>query len=520
MLSGAPPARTGVRLNAHGRIPPGEALRGYPLLAQRLRKAGYRTGGFVSASPLAARYGLDQGFERYDDGDLGDLTGLAYAERPGDETVAKALSWLDELGGGEPVFLWIHLFEPHFPYAPAAPPSTPLETRYDMDVHRADQIVGLLLAGLDARRRDDAAVLITSDHGEALDELGERTHGLLLGDAVLRVPFLLRAPGLEPGRRDDPVDVADVAPTLAGLAGLAWPQGDGVGEGRDVLAGEAPDRLRVAESLYAHQLHGWAQLLASVRPDGSMLVDTGHDRLLWLEPAAFGEPQASPGSAAGRSGLGVLGDALRRYRQGERPERISSGGVAAGYGHAGQALPFLPPAENARLPNPYDVIARHGALDLQKARLATNAPPRAVVTSLERMANQDPADPEVRFWLGRAWERVSKRSRRPQEAQIALERAERAYLDAWERGRRDAVTLVLAAGVNALGREAEMIDRLELLGKGLPPDCRVFVLQARLLRETGRAEEADRACQAATEACRTSREKALLDTTKTDETCR
>jgi len=237
--------------------------------------------------------------------------------------------------------------------------------------------------------------------------LGERTHGLLLGDAVLRVPLLLAGKGILAARRPDPVDLADVAPTLAGLAGVEWPAPTGrVGEGRDLLQGPAPrNRIRVAESLYAHHLHGWAQLLAAVTPEGSTLIDVGMDRLHWLDRPPFGEPQGGPKTAAGHPHLGPLGAALRAYRQGERAERISGGGVAAGYGHAARVAPFLPPADNGRLPDPYDVIARPFALDLEKQRLLSGTPPRAVIRRLEALSDQDPADPEVRFWLGRAWQR-------------------------------------------------------------------------------------------------------------------
>ncbi len=222
MLTGLPPAVLGIRVNAHGRLPAPEG-RDYALLTERLRDAGWRTGAFVSAEPLVAAYGLDQGFDVYDDEGLeaADGGGLAFRERPGEETVGRALAYLDGLEATDRVFLWVHLFEPHAPYAPDAPATVPPEARYDLDVLKADAIVGRLVAGLEARGRGDAALLLTADHGEALGELGERTHGLLLGDAVCRVPFLLRAPGLAPGRRSDPVDLADVAPTLAGLAGLA-----------------------------------------------------------------------------------------------------------------------------------------------------------------------------------------------------------------------------------------------------------------------------------------------------------
>ncbi len=516
MLSGLPPAATGVRVNAYGRIPDA-SVRGFALLPESLAAAGWKTGAFVSASPLARRYGLDHGFGTYDDGDLEDPHGLECAERAGAVTVDRALAWLALRTGTERVFLWVHLFEPHAPYAPEAPAGLPADTRYRLDVARADAAVGRLLEGLAARGRGDAAVLVVADHGEALDELGEKTHGILLGDAVLRVPMLLRAPGLLPGVRTDPADLADVAPTLAHLANLPWdPHAEVVGHGQDLLRAPAPaDRVRVAESLYANQLHGWAQLLAATGPDGGTLVDAGADRLRWLVRAPFGDPQAAPGPPGHPEGLARLGDALRRYRQGERADRIQAGDVPSGYSAAARVAPFLDPVENARRPDPYASIDRHFLLDREKERLLAGASPTDVVNALERLAGQDPHDMEVRFWIGNAWAREAARrdgsGAGPAEVREALGQAEASYVRALENGRRDPTTLVLAAGTNARDREAEMLDRLDRWAPEVEPDYRVPALRARLLESLGRTADAGRAWGKAETLTRSPSERRALE---------
>jgi hypothetical protein len=314
------------------------------------------------------------------------------------------------------------------------------------------------------------------------------------------------------------VDLADVGPTLAALAGLSSGAADGVGLGRDLLVGPAPaERVRVSESVYANQRYGWAQLLSATDAHGT-LVDAGGDRLHWLEPAPFLQPQPAPLPASGRAGLDALGRALAAYRVAERSERISGGQTAGGYGGGNAARPFLSPAENGRLPDPYAAIPRAYALDALASGLLRGLDPARLARSLAAMASDDPRNPEVRFWLGRA---RTEEARRAEDPAPALAAAEAAYLEAFDLGRRDADTLVLAAGVNARGREEEMLARIQDLGQGLREDCRVRILQARLLRALpGREADAERACREAEAACTSARERALLEKARAEETGR
>jgi hypothetical protein len=517
MLSGLPPASTGVRVNAYGRLP-SPATRGFELLPERLRAAGWRTAAFVSAAPLSSRHGLDHGFETYDDEGLEDLTGLGYPERAGAETVSRALAHVRTVAGDQRLFLWIHLFEPHAPYAPGSDTIGPPERLYEIDVAVADRAIGALVQGLADAGRGDGALLLTSDHGEALEELGEKTHGILLGDAVLRVPFLLVAPGVPSAVRRDPVDLADVGPTLGALAGLDALPEEGPGTGRDLLAGPAPaERIRVSESLYARQRYGWAQLVAATDAAGT-LVDAGGDRLYWLEAAPFLVPQRAPVDAAGRRGLERLGRAIREYRQAERPERITGGQTAGGYGGGNAAEPFLPPEENGRLTDPFVAIPRAYALDaLADGLLRRGLDPVRIARKLESVAENDPRNPEVWFFLGLA---LTEQARRAPDPAEALRGAEAAFGKAFQLGRRDADTLVHHLGVNGKDRENEMLARLDALAGSLRDDCRVKVLEARLLRGAGRDEEADRVCREAQAACRTPREQALFEKARREETCR
>ncbi len=499
MLTGRPPAATGVRLNTFGRLRPPDT-RGFPLLAERLQAAGWRTGAFVSAGVLAAGFGLDQGFDRYDDGDLGDTDALNVAERPGADTVDAAVRYAREAGTEQPLFLFVHIFEPHAPYTTG---------RYVDDVKAADAIFGRLRKGLRAAGRGDALILLTADHGEGLGNLGEASHGILLGDATLRVPFLLAGPGIPAGVRSDPADIADVAPTLAGLCGVPWPAVEGPGMGRDVMAGtQPPDRARVAESLYGHNRYGWAQLAAAVSPSGT-LIDVGEGRAYWLERAAWRtEPVLQPAKAA--QNLARLNQILVEYK--ELEVRVDDRGGSAPQYYGGSAIvePFLPGPENARRPDPHEKIGlvsvlNQLALDVRAAQMRGDTQALSdLVRAAERITtNGDPTNPEAHFRLGEARRTLAGFDRPHLAAQ-----AEQAFGRAWELGRKTSRTLVAWCGVNALGRDAAMLERLETAGKQLPHwTCQMWLLKAKILQKLGQSEAAEAACDAARKLCTTTRQQ-------------
>lgn len=512
LFSGLPPAQTGVRLNAFGRLAP-PAARGFPLLAEALSAAGWRTAAFVSAEPLAALHGLDQGFSRYDDGPFAAPAQGEVPQRTGPESVGRALAWMRAQPAEERLFVWVHLFEPHAPYAALAS----RRAGYLEDVRAADAALGALLDGLSALGRGDAAVLVTSDHGEMLDELGEATHGHLLGDAVLRVPLVLRLPGETPGVRHDPVDLGDVAPTLAGLAGAAWP-GGGALAGLDLLASPAPEgRIRVAESLYAHHRFRWAQLVAASSRTGS-LVDVGTDRIGWLPLSPVGQPQT--GLTAVTTAEPALVEALGAYKAGEQPERMAPGASSGGYGGAGAPEPFLSPEANAKLRDPYRAI--HGAPFIDQARVQVRsliADPRPSVLKawapkIERVLAEDPDNPELLFvaaLLEEARASEADRQGHAPEVPALLERAEAAYQRAFEAGRRDADTLLRWAGVRAKGRAQDMLARIAAVGGDVPRNALLWKLIACLHEELGQAAQAAQALASARALVRTSSEQRAVE---------
>ncbi|HEY2830715.1 MAG TPA: sulfatase-like hydrolase/transferase [Thermoanaerobaculia bacterium] len=259
ILSGVLPLHHGVRNNGGNPFPADRET-----LATLFAKAGYRTGAFVSSFVLDHRFGLQRGFDRYDDEIPRDATAEANtleAERRGDVTVDRALAWLSEAAAASPPFFaWVHLYDAHAPYAP--PP--PYPQTYDGEIAFVDAQVGRLLAAID---RKNTIVLIAGDHGESLGEHGELTHGLLVYEATLHIPMLLAAPDAEGHEVKTPVSSIDIAPTLAQLAGLKLNRADGIAL---PLKGEPEGEDLYAESQYPTTF-GWSALSA-IRRGASKLI--------------------------------------------------------------------------------------------------------------------------------------------------------------------------------------------------------------------------------------------------------
>jgi len=229
-----------------------------------LRAAGYRTGAFVSGFPLDERFGLARGFDVYDDR-LSDTPRPAFLEqeRAGVETVARAKAWMGA-AGGRPSFCWVHLYEPHFPYRPPEPfASRFANDPYEGEVAAADAALEPLLDPiLNGSERGRWVVVLTGDHGEALGDHGEATHGIFAYESTLRVPLIVYAPGLSPAVRPDGVRHVDIAPTILDLAGCPLPPGL---DGHTVRAPSPADENAYFEALSGAFNRGWAPLRGIVR---------------------------------------------------------------------------------------------------------------------------------------------------------------------------------------------------------------------------------------------------------------
>jgi arylsulfatase A-like enzyme len=203
---------------------------GFTTLAERFHAAGFATHGIASHIYFDGDYGLQQGFDSFDDE-------LCHTpDEPGWQQVTapavsqKAASWLAARaasGAREPWLLFVHFFDPHVPYVDheAVPGGAPPGEResYRSEIAFADRHVGAVLAALEQSGfAGDTNVLFFSDHGESfLEHPGIRRHSFSLYEEELHVPLFLRVPGRSPRRVADFVRTVDLLPTLLELHGLA-----------------------------------------------------------------------------------------------------------------------------------------------------------------------------------------------------------------------------------------------------------------------------------------------------------
>lgn len=233
-------------------------------LAESLRTSDYRTGAFVSAFVVNRQTGLDQGFDKY--GDAG-----SRPERRGNEVCGEAIQWLRGCDK-EKFFLWVHFFDPHYPYEPPEPHRTRYRDAYQGEIAFVDQEVGRLLDALRSFGLEDRTlVVLTADHGEGLGQHDEPTHLFFLYDTTLSVPLLFWAPSQIPaGRRvDAQIRTIDIAPTILDMVGtqpLPMAQGTSL---RPLILGETDDLqlAAYAETIGGQRLLG-TSMLRCLRSDG------------------------------------------------------------------------------------------------------------------------------------------------------------------------------------------------------------------------------------------------------------
>lgn len=211
MMSGLYPAGHGIHENARFLTPQ------TPWLASRLKREGWRTAAFVSAYPLSSEFGVARGFDRYDD-----QLDPRRNERPAKETTDLALNYLSRLSKDKPLFLWVHYFDPHYPYEPLQDaPADDFKAAYQAEIADMDQQIARLVdAVAQYRAQRPGLTILTADHGEGLGDHGEMQHGNLIYESVMHVPLLIQGAGVTPGSFQEPVSIRHIYGTALRFAGL------------------------------------------------------------------------------------------------------------------------------------------------------------------------------------------------------------------------------------------------------------------------------------------------------------
>jgi arylsulfatase A-like enzyme/Flp pilus assembly protein TadD len=263
LFTGSFPMATGMHDFSGNRLPASAVT-----LANVLHDHGYSTAAFLGAAVLDSRFGLNQGFDTYFDHfefSRLDEANLDSIKRPGDQVIDNALAWL-KAHPREPFFLWVHLYDAHYPYTPPEPFASRYRDRpYDGEIAFADAQVGRLLTFLnETGRYADAVLVLAADHGEGLGDHGEKTHGFFVYNSTLHVPLLVKVPGVAPRTIESEVSLVDVMPTV--LQALRLPIPPTV-QGRGLLSevvGKPPSNTsNLYAETYLPLLHfRWSQLRA------------------------------------------------------------------------------------------------------------------------------------------------------------------------------------------------------------------------------------------------------------------
>ena len=272
LFTGIYPPRLGVRDNAGAPL-----SNEFTTLAESLRRHGLRTAAFVASAVLAPGRGLEQGFDLYSAGAAGRCPGVPTRRRAGD-VVDEATTWLRD-HDSEPFFTWIHLFDTHRPYDLPDDYKDRHFDPYVAAIQYEDAQISRLIAHLESRDLlKHTIIVVAGDHGESLGDHGEEAHGIFVYQEVLRVPFLMRGPGVPVGRSTSLARLVDLTPTVLNLFGITVSGVDGVN-----LLGAAPQAATevYAESMYPLRF-GWAPL-RSLRADRYKLIDAPKAELYDLQ---------------------------------------------------------------------------------------------------------------------------------------------------------------------------------------------------------------------------------------------
>ena len=471
ILSGQLPFEHGVRDNVGFTVKPGQWF-----IQTALHDRGWPTGGFVSAYVLRAATGINQGFDTYDS-DLPPASGemsIGQVQRDGEKTLLAAEKWLDGRDPGQRFFLFLHLYEPHKPYAP--PERFSAYEPYDGEIAHADEIVGRLLDRLRASDLyDRSTIVLLSDHGEGLGDHGEQEHGLFLYKETIQVPLVVKMPGRHGARRiATPVQHIDLVPTILDLAG-APRRADLRGRSlRPLLEGTGTlaDAGIYSEALYSRYHFGWSELYA-LTDARYRLIRAPRDELFDLErdpkEAASIAAERPQVRQAMRSALETLiarsSIAAPAAVSDEDKQRLSALGYVGGGSSASLSLP------GDSLPDPKDKV--HILEKYRHAADLAGGLKFAEATALYRdVLTEDPGMTDVWLQLAEVYTRQGMTSD-----------AVNAYKEVISRNPRDAGSLIGAGGgLLRLGKLDEAQQHAELAVAVAPAGAHELLAKIALAR--------------------------------------
>jgi arylsulfatase A-like enzyme/Flp pilus assembly protein TadD len=425
IMTGTLPIFHGVRDNG-GFVVPAELV----TMAEAFKTKGYDTAAFVAAYVLDSKWGLNQGFDTYfDKFDLSrfEKISLGEVQRPANEVIDEALGWIDKKKDGK-FFAWIHLYDPHTPYAPPEPfKSQYAQNPYLGEISYTDTQLARLWDFLDRNGlRDNLFLIFTSDHGESLGEHEETTHGFFVYQAALHVPLIIATPFPELRGRisSETVGLVDVMPTVCEMAGIPIPAEV---QGRSLVPsffvpGAAADRLAYSETFYPRYHYGWSDLrsvqdgrfkliLAPVPELYDLDRDPGEEKnLVYLEKKVFEDLSARAGVLMEEAGRNALEVDLQNVDE-ETREKLAALGYVGSFMDSAKL-------QGKKLANPRDKIGVFN--ELSKARESgLGGDSEEAIRTIQAIIAEDPAITDAHFGLGN----VLYKARRFEEAVESFKKA-------------------------------------------------------------------------------------------------
>ena len=222
MLTGTIPPYHGVHDNTDYRLEDSNIT-----LAEILGEKGFATGAFISAFIIDSQFGLNQGFDTYNDKFEEELSSIGINERRAEETSSLAMNWLGE-HKAEQFFLFLHYYDAHMSYDPPEPFATKFaDNIYAGEIAYADYWIGHVFNKLkELGLYDSTLIIVTADHGEMLTQHKEVTHGYFVYEGNVHVPLIIKVPGQKKPRRiEQRVGIIDILPTVCGLLDIESPPG-------------------------------------------------------------------------------------------------------------------------------------------------------------------------------------------------------------------------------------------------------------------------------------------------------
>jgi arylsulfatase A-like enzyme/Flp pilus assembly protein TadD len=402
-------------------------------LAGLLKAHGFTTAAFVSAFVLNSQFGLNRGFDVYDD-TFEAVEGVPRSEleRRGDRTLSRALQWMGKLKTGK-FFVWIHFYDPHAPYAPPQPYRTRYAGRpYDGEVAFVDALIGKLTDFLKRQGwYSQALVVFTSDHGEDLGDHGENTHGFFVYDSTLRVPLIIKLPsGHSAGRMiPEQVQSVDIAPTI--LQALSLPPGPEM-QGRSLLSAML-QRSRfqspaLGESWYPFVHFGWSPL-RFLRTERFKYIDAPKPELYDLRE----DPKETHNLIDSQKTTALelqrqLNDLWNRFHRvvprAARERRVDQATLAnlksLGYVSYAANRSASAPIDTRQLPDPKDELRTYNRLQSALLDKQNNRLPQAI-QKLQLLIDSEPKLIDGQLELGLCYKRLGEYGRAIEQFKKVLE---------------------------------------------------------------------------------------------------